>query len=217
MGQCNHESTTQAELPPSPAFSPRHCCIKQTPEAIAIETFLDEQNRASTGKGSLRQGDLPHLWKSLQMLDEHLSTLPLELTSTRSGAIAEEWQRAFEIWNTMAREAAQYLANMLQAAQQGRPDFEAFQSYKAAVVAYVHGFAQALTQYSRRIRTLLNLWNETGKIELLVEIIAQHLEPPAPTLENRSTQAELLQEARKSGGCTGELVRSGEKCRFLPP
>src|SRR6266567_4337428 len=33
------------------------------PEAIAIETFLDEQNRASTGKGSLRQGDLPHLWK----------------------------------------------------------------------------------------------------------------------------------------------------------
>ena len=44
-----------------------------TPEAIAIETFLDEQNRASTGKGSLRQGDLPHLWNSLQVLDEHLS------------------------------------------------------------------------------------------------------------------------------------------------
>ncbi len=167
-----------------------------TPEAIAIETFLDEQNRASTGKGSLRQGDLPHLWKSLQVLNELLSPLPLELTSTRSGEKAEEWQRAFEIWNTMAREAAQYLANMLQAAQQGRPDFEAFQSYKAAVVAYVHGFAQALTQYSRRIRTLLNLWKETGKIELFVEIIAQHLEPPAPTLENRSTQAELLLEAR---------------------
>src|SRR5437762_3863359 len=44
-----------------------------TPEAIAIETFLDEQNRASTGKGSLRQGDLPHLWNSLQVLDENLS------------------------------------------------------------------------------------------------------------------------------------------------
>src|SRR6266487_3188033 len=190
-----------------------------TPEAIAIETFLDEQNRASTGKGSLRQGDLPHLWNSLQVLDENLSgegsvfrgsgerissvadiamgegSLSLESTPTHSREIAEEWQRAFEIWNTMAREAAQYLANMLQAAQQGRPDFEAYQSYKAAVVAYVHGFAQALTQYSRRIRTLLASWSETGKKERLVEIIAQHLEPPAPTLENRSTQDELLQEA----------------------
>src|SRR6266704_2479654 len=191
-----------------------------TPEAIAIETFLDEQNRASTGKGSLRQGDLPHLWNSLQVLDENLSgegsvfrgsgerissvadiamgewSLSLEPTTTHSREIAEEWQRAFEIWNTMAREAAQYLANMLQAAQQGRPDFEAYQSYKAAVVAYVHGFAQALTQYSRRIRTLLASWSETGKKERLVEIIAQHLEPPAPTLENRSTQDELLQEAQ---------------------
>src|SRR5450759_1713255 len=77
-----------------------------TPEAIAIETFLDEQNRASTGKGSLRQGDLPHLWKSLQVLDEALASLSPELSPTHSREMAEEWQRAFEIWNTMAREAA---------------------------------------------------------------------------------------------------------------
>src|SRR5947199_8723541 len=44
-----------------------------TPEAIAIETFLDEQTRANMGKGSLRQGDLPHLWKTLQELDENLT------------------------------------------------------------------------------------------------------------------------------------------------
>jgi len=118
------------------------------------------------------------------------------IETINSREMAEEWQRAFEVWNTMAREAAQYLANMLQAAQQGRPDFEAYQSYKAAVVAYVHGFAQALTQYSRRIRTLLASWHETGKKERLVEIIAQHLEPPAPTLESRSTEDDLLQEAR---------------------
>src|SRR5436305_5167798 len=167
-----------------------------TPEAIAIETFLDEQNRANMGKGSLRQGDLPHLWKTLQELDENLTVIPAGIETINSREMAEEWQRAFEVWNTMAREAAQYLANMLQAAQQGRPDFEAYQSYKAAVVAYVHGFAQALTQYSRRIRTLLASWHETGKKERLVEIIAQHLEPPAPTLESRSTEDDLLQEAR---------------------
>src|SRR6266571_7530796 len=136
-----------------------------TPEAIAIETFLDEQNRANSGKGALRQGDLPYLWRSLQRLDEYLQTPPSELALARSGEIAEEWQRAFEIWSTMAREAAQYLANMINAAQQSRPDFEAYQVYKAAVVAYVHGFAQALTQYSRRVRELLADWSTTGKQE----------------------------------------------------
>src|SRR2546430_346033 len=159
-----------------------------TPEAMAIETFLDEQARANMGKGSLRQGDLPHLWKSLQTLDEALRSLPTELTPTRGREMAEEWQRAFEIWNAMAREAAQYLANMISAAQQSRPELDAYQLYKAAVVAYVHGFAQALTQYSRRIRTQLAEWNESGKKEQLIEIVAQYLEPPAPTLENRSSR-----------------------------
>jgi uncharacterized protein (TIGR02677 family) len=167
-----------------------------TPEAIAIETFLDEQTRANSGKGALRQGDLPHLWRSLQQLDEDLQTAPPELTPARSREIAEEWQRAFEIWSTMAREAAQYLANMMNAAQQSRPDFEAYQTYKAAVVAYVHGFAQALTQYSRRVRELLADWSTTGKQERLIEIVSQHLEPPGAITENRPAQAELLQEAR---------------------
>ena len=166
-----------------------------TPEAIAIETFLDEQMRASTGKGALRQGDLPHLWNSLQSLDEDLRTPLEEYTPEDGRALAEEWQRAFEIWNMMAREAAQYLANMMQAAQQGRPDFDAYQAYKAAVVAYVHGFAQSLTLYSRRIRALLAEWIETGKKDRLITIVAEHLEPPSPTLENRSSQEELLQEA----------------------
>src|SRR5260370_341373 len=46
------------------------------------------------------------------------------------------------------------------------------------------------------MRVLLAEWSETGKKEQLIKIIAQHLEPPAPTLENRSSEAELLQEAR---------------------
>ncbi|GAC1565333.1 MAG: hypothetical protein NVS3B14_02670 [Ktedonobacteraceae bacterium] len=167
-----------------------------TPEAMAIETFLDEQSRASTCKGALRQGDLPHLWKSLQLLDEDLRTLPEEYSPERGRELAEGWQRAFEIWNSMAREAAQYLANMIQAAQQGRPEFDTYQAYKAAVVAYVHGFAQSLTLYSRRIRSLLAEWVETGKKDRLLSIVAEHLEPPSPTLENRSSQAELLLEAQ---------------------
>jgi len=167
-----------------------------TPEAISIETFLEEQTRAHSGKGALRQGDLPHLWRSLQQLDKDLQTSLSDPTATHSREIAEEWQRAFEIWSTMAREAAQYLANMINAAQQSRPDFEAYQFYKAAVVAYVHGFAQALTQYSRRVRELLAEWSTTGKKERLIEIVSQHLEPPGAISENRPAQVELLKEAR---------------------
>ncbi|MBV9711317.1 MAG: DUF2397 domain-containing protein [Ktedonobacteraceae bacterium] len=167
-----------------------------TPAAIAVETFLDEQTRASANSGALRQGDLPRLWESLQRLHDELAIPIHELTTSRSRAIAEEWQRAFEVWNTMAREAAQYLANMINAAQQSRPDLEAFQLYKAAVVAYVHGFAQALTQYSPRIRGQLAEWAKTGKQEQLIEIVARHLDPPGPTMENRPSQEELLEDAR---------------------
>src|SRR5437870_2469204 len=54
-----------------------------TPEAIAIETFLDEQTRAHSGKGALRHGDLPHLWRSLQQLDEDLQISFSEPTAPR--------------------------------------------------------------------------------------------------------------------------------------
>ncbi len=166
-----------------------------TPEAIAIETFLEEQTRISAAKGSLRQSDLPRLWASLEQLDKDIPIHALELPA-QSREIAEEWQRAFEVWNTMAREAAQYLANMINAAQQDRADLAAYQVYKAAVVAYVHGFAQALTQYARRVRELLYEWSVNGKKEQLIQIVAQYIEPPAPTLESRATAEELAQEAR---------------------
>jgi len=135
------------------------------------------------------------MWSSLQQLDEWLRQLPVQQASVRGRDIAEEWQRAFEVWNTMAREAAQYLANMINAAQHGRPDLESYQVYKAAVVAYVHGFAQALTQYSRHVRELLAEWSVTGKTASLIEIVAEHLDPPTPNMENRRTQEERTEEA----------------------
>ncbi len=167
-----------------------------TPEAIAIESFLAEQTRASAASGALRQGDLPRLWQSLQLIDEFLQIPLAELTPTRGREIAEEWQRAFEIWNTMAREAAQYLANMISAAQQSRPELEAFQTYKAAVVDYVHGFAQALTQYGPRIRAQIAQWTSTGLYEHFIVLVAEYLDPPAPTMENARTEEERVQDVR---------------------
>src|SRR5258708_14776521 len=167
-----------------------------TPEAIAIETFLAEQARAGAGSGLLRQSDLPRLWQSLQFINESLHLPENELILQRGREVAEEWQRAFEIWDTMAREAAQYLATMVNAAQQSRPELEAYQTYKAAVVAYVHGFAQALTQYGPRIREQIAQWAATDKLDLFIALVAEHLDPPDLTLENTRTEEERLQDAR---------------------
>jgi hypothetical protein len=60
----------------------------------------------------------------------------------------------------------------------------------------VHGFAQALTQYSPRVRGQLTDWARTGKQERLIEIAARYLDPPAPTMENRPSTEDLLQDAR---------------------
>src|SRR5712692_1482447 len=67
-----------------------------TPEAIAIETFLEEQTRANAAKGALRQGDLPRLWQSLQLIDEQIAQLPTgvavsDLPVAQTREIAEEW------------------------------------------------------------------------------------------------------------------------------
>ena len=167
-----------------------------TPEAIAIETFLDEQMRANAGKGSLRQGDVTRLWASLQRIDEELLVASLDASSAEGRELAEEWQRAFELWNTMARDAAQYLASMTIATQQGRPDLAAYQVYKAAVVAYVQGFAQALTQYGRLIRELLASWEATERKAVLLDVVQRYLEPPTLSIENMRTPEELLQEAQ---------------------
>ncbi|GCF09567.1 DUF2397 family protein [Dictyobacter arantiisoli] len=167
-----------------------------TPEAMSIETFLAEQARANAASGSLRQGDLDRLWQALQRVDETLQLPAASLTTTQTRELAEEWQRAFEIWNTMAREAAQYLANMISASQLSKPEIEAYQQYKAAVVAYVHGFAQALTHYGPRIREQIRVWHVSGQQERLISIIAAHLDPPALNMEQMRPLEEIEQDAR---------------------
>src|SRR5438876_11129224 len=134
-----------------------------TPEAIAIETFLDEQTRAHSGKGALRQGDLPHLWRSLQQLDEDLQISFSEATAARSGEIAEEWQRAFEIWSTMAREAAQYLANMINAALKIRSTLQSHKHNIEELLRFFHSMATALAKYSLKVHKMVNESSQTRK------------------------------------------------------
>lgn len=161
-----------------------------TPLAIAIEGFLDEQRRLGSMTGALRQGDLARLWEMLQQLD-HL----IGLSQPDSRQIAEEWRRLFELFNTMAREAAQYLANMIASARLPRPSLEAYQSYKRSVVEYVTNFGQALAHYSQLFRTCLKNWFSSGRHSILMEAVAEHLQPPGIEPEKALPRATLVKEA----------------------
>lgn len=161
-----------------------------TPLAIAIEGFLEEQRRLGSMAGALRQGDLAHLWDMLQSLDQLLKA-----ANPDTPRLAEEWRRLFELFNTMAREAAQYLANITSSARQPRAGLEAYQSYKRSVVEYVTNFGQALAHYSLLFRHKLKEWFETDRHTALLEAIADHLHPPGTGQENMPPRATLLKEA----------------------
>ena len=165
-----------------------------TPLAIAVETFLEQQRRVGGTLGALRQGDLPRLWEMLGKINLWL-TPNSELNAPNRLEIAEEWRRAFELFTTMAQEAAQYLANMSSAGHRPRASLESFQSYKRAVVEYVTNFGQALANYSLSFRELMAGWLAGGQTQILVEAIADYLEPPTLEDEYRRPFPQLLQEA----------------------
>ncbi len=167
-----------------------------TPLAIAVEGFLEEQRRVGSALGALRQGDLPRLWEMVERLDTWL-TSDIPFPTACSVDLAEEWRRAFELFNTMAREAAQYLANMTASARRARPDLEAYQSYKRGVVEYVTNFGQTLTHYSVSFRNQLSGWYKDGKAERLAHAVAAHLEPPTLEQEHRQSPEKLLREAAR--------------------
>ncbi|NWJ96479.1 MAG: TIGR02677 family protein [Chloroflexi bacterium] len=172
-----------------------------TPLAISVEIFLEQQRRVGSSLGALRQGDLAHLWEMLERLDSWLAKLePGAGLPARSLELAEEWRRAFDLFGTMAREAAQYLANMIAVARRPRPSLESYQSYKRSVVEYVTNFGQTLTHYSVSFRELLSGWYKNGRATILIEAIAAHLQPPSLEEERRQTPAQLAREAANQVG-----------------
>jgi uncharacterized protein (TIGR02677 family) len=175
------------------AFRNRKLLYQATPEAIALETFLEEQVALTNNRGSLRQGEISRLWESLARIDGWLNQPKLSAENSRQ--LAEEWQHAFDTWSTMAREVAQYLAQMINASQQSRADLEAYLTYKDAVIAYVQGFASALARQTSHFAALFAAWSADGKLNRFLDIVAEYLDPPA--LAARRTDEVRRHDARQ--------------------
>ncbi len=174
------------------SFYQRALLYQATPEAIELEEFLDRQLRNGTRHGSLDQSNLPLLYDLLQEIDKEFQP-DFAVHEARAQRVAERWQNAFQIWETMARNAAGYLRTISDAAQQGGSDLDSYLAYKKAVVRYIHGFANFLSLYSRDIRELLQEWASTGKKERLIELVVLHRRLITPEPEQQAISAELIQ------------------------
>jgi uncharacterized protein (TIGR02677 family) len=167
-----------------------------TPLAIAVETFLEQQQRVGISAGALRQGDIARLWEIIERVNVLLiETINTEITPTQSQKLADEWRQAFDLFNTIAREAAQYLGNLIAVARNPRTSLEAYQSYKRAVVEYVTNFGQTLAHYSVAFREMFAVWRTNDYLSGLIQIITDHLEPPTLEEERRQPYNQLLREA----------------------
>ncbi len=162
------------------------------PEAIEIEVFLSEHMRVGASEGGLRQGDLPKLWAKLEELEHWLVEGPATYTPERRQEIAEAWRDAFQTWEKVTNDAAQYLGSMNRSVQQS-VTLDAFLSYKSAVVNYVQNFAQQLALYSQRIRFLLHEWMQTQRFSELIELVSS---APPPT-QALTSQHDMQQMWRK--------------------
>ncbi len=167
-----------------------------TPEAIEIEVFLTEHTRIGASEGGLRQGDLPRLWETLETLQRWLDEGAASFTPERNQEIAETWGDAFQTWEKVTNDAAQYLGSMNRSIQQAI-SLDAFLTYKSAVVNYVQNFAQQLAQYSQRIRFLLDEWTRTEKRSTLIDLIASSPPPTQTLVMNRDTQQLWREDVEK--------------------
>lgn len=161
----------------------RPLLYRATPEAIALEIFLEDQLHREVRVGALDKSNLSLIYEALSWLEQHLSQP--SLTAQQAQDIAEQWKRVFDLWHSLSDNTALYLNTIAQAARQGGSDLEAYMAYKIAVVEYVHSFADSLLTFGPATRELLSGWITSGKKEQLIRVVAQHRYDITPATEDK--------------------------------
>ncbi len=168
-----------------------------TPEALDFEAFIEQHLHVGASEGGLHQGDLSHLLTLLQSIHLWLEEKELLFTSERSQEISETWKLAFATWERVTHDAAQYLGNMNQIAQ-NTIDIPTYITFKMAVITYIQNFAGTLTQYSQTLRQLFLDWSENGKTTLLQEVLASSAPLGPMSAEEQMARREDMQHQIKA-------------------
>ncbi len=168
-----------------------------TSEALEFEAFIARHLHVGASEGGLHQGDLRHLLELLQQLHTWLDEQELLFSAERGQEIAETWKLAFATWERVTNDAAQYLGNMNQIAQ-NISEVEAYMVYKQAVITYIQNFAGTLAQYSQVLRTFFREWLASGKTALLQQVIASTTPLGLMTNDELAARGEDIQHQIKA-------------------
>jgi uncharacterized protein (TIGR02677 family) len=165
---------------------------RATVDALAVETFIEQQEQRGASQGGLRTEHLPHILQALERIHVIFKDQYYLLTQEERQEVAIRWREAYTTWKQMADEASRYVASINASLHQTvNPDL--FLHYKNIVVSYVRSFAHLLSQHSGAIRTRLTTWELEERYETLAECIAAYPDPPTlaqeTTLEERQTEA----------------------------
>lgn len=177
-------------------FQNRRLLYQATPEAIAIENFLDSQAHQEVRVGALDQSNLAFIHNEIKQLDEDLTDVASVEGLTNVQSIVERWDHTFKLWRTLEENAALYLNTIAQAAQQSGVNVESYLDYKNSVVQYVYRFAEALIRFGHSIRDLLYQWSTTQKKEHLIAMIARHRRAITPHIQGEELLTTFMQTAR---------------------
>jgi uncharacterized protein (TIGR02677 family) len=168
-----------------------------TPEALEFEAFIEKHLYVGASEGGLHQGDLLHLLELIQHIHAWLEEKELLFTIERSQEVSETWKLAFATWERITNDAAQYLGNMNQIAQ-NTSDISTYIAYKQAVITYIQNFAGTLAQYSQRLRQLFLEWLANGKTALLQKVMATTAPLGPITADERAARDEDNQHQIKA-------------------
>ncbi|GAC1661015.1 MAG: hypothetical protein PVS3B1_36510 [Ktedonobacteraceae bacterium] len=145
----------------------------------------------------MHQGDLSYLLTLLQSIDLWLDEKELLSTGERIQEISETWKLAFATWERVTHDAAQYLGNMNQVAQ-NTLDLSTYITFKQAVVTYIQNFAGTLAQYSKTLRKLFLDWFANGKIMALQNVLASAARLGPMSAEEHAARSEDIQRQIKA-------------------
>ncbi|MBA2394860.1 MAG: DUF2397 domain-containing protein [Ktedonobacteraceae bacterium] len=156
-----------------------------TSDALEFEAFIEKHLHIGASEGGLHQGDLLHLLELLRRIDHWLQGDQSTFTEERCQEIASAWKLAFDTWERVTNDAAQYLGSMNQNAQY-TSDLPSYLAYKNVVITYIQNFADTLSHYSQTLRQLFLDWSTTGKAARLLQIITSTT-PLLPILADQRT------------------------------
>lgn len=146
-----------------------------TPVGIAFERLLVELEQEHGSGGSLDPTNLESLWHKLGELSDALKPAAIESDSQEYlQRVRRLWVDAYNYFDSIGKDAADYLAAMHRARPDDLNELEAFLAFKDVLLQYLGSFLGTLMDYADKVQALLEQWAVRGLPAQLIALLVLH-------------------------------------------